>query len=204
MTPLILMYVYYDDDGDIKAISPVPDISHKEYFNSATFPLPDVEMFLTGQRNPFDFTIKEINRPGSKGYKIARKSFAINLTRTLDNYLTKLETPREEIPAIRVKLNPIEKKIGLELDQVFKDLYKLGNDEEQADVTSFINSGLSTIYFTAKNNPYHHLHSVVFSPRALFDAGALYFEYDNALDLSNASAYTKRIVKSYGFSIRGK
>lgn len=204
MKSLILMYVYYDDEGDIKAISPTPDISHKEHFSSATFPLSEVEMFLTGQRNPFDFTIKEVNRPGSKGFKIARKTFSVNLTRTLDNYLTRLEKSSDEIPTIRVVVSPTEKKISLKLDQLFKDLYKLGNDEEQDDVAAFINSGLSAIYITAKNNPYHHLHTVIFSPRALFDAGALYFEYDDTLDLSDVSAYTKRIVKSYGFSIRGK
>lgn len=203
MTSLTLMYVYYDDDGDIKAISPMPDIAHKEYFQSATFPLAEVEMFLTGQKNPFDYTVKEVQRSGSKTVKIIRKVTTVNLTRTLDNYLTKVPPIRNDIPTINVNINLIDKNVSLRLDSHFIG-YKNGTEEEQDDAEAFIKQGLSSLYVTKKNDPYHHLFTVIFSPRELFEKERLYFDYDETLDLSDVSVYTKKIVKSYGLSIRGK
>lgn len=204
MTSLVLMYVYYDDDGDIKAISPTPDISHREYFSSATFPLSEVESFLTGMKNPFDYTIKEVRRSGSKSYKIARKASTINLTRTLDNYLTRVDKIGDDVPTIRITVNLIDKNVRLHLDKHFVNMYKIGTEEEQEDVESFIRSGLSTMYVTKRNDPYHRLFTIVFSPKELFEKGDLYFPYDETLDFSDVSVYTKKIVKNYGFVIRGK
>lgn len=204
MTSLVLMYVYYDDEGDIKAISPTPDISHKEFFNSATFPLPEVEGFLTGMKNPFDYSIRESQRAGSKSYKISRKVSTINLTRTLDNYLTKVEKKGDDIPTIQVNINLIDKNVRLRIDEHFINMLKVGTEEEQDDAEAFIKSGLSTLYVTKKNNPYHRLFTVIFSPKDLFEKKDLHFAYGETLDFSDVSVYTKKIVKSYGLTIRGK
>jgi len=204
MTSLVLMYVYYDNEGDIKAISPTPDISHKEFFNSATFPLTEVESFLTGMRNPFDYSIKEFQRAGSKSFRIARKVSTISLTRTLDNYLTRVDNNPDEIPTIQISINLIDKNVRLRIDEQFVNMHKIGTEEEQEDAEAFIKSGLSSLYVTKKNDPYSRLFTIIFSPKELFEKGNLYFAYDETLDFSNASVYTKKIVKNYGFTIRGK
>lgn len=203
MTSLTLMYVYFDDDGEIKAISPMPDVAHKDYFRSATFPLSEVEGFLTAQKNPFDYNIKEILRSGSRSYKIIKKVTVINLTRTLDNYLTKIDILKNDIPTINVNINLVDKNVSVRLDPHFIG-YANGTEEEQEDAEAFNKQGLSTLYVTKKNDPYHHLFTIVFNPKELFQKERLYFDYDETLDFSDVSIYTKKIVKSYGLSIRGK
>lgn len=198
---LILMYVYYDRVGEIKAITPTPDFG--ESFNVAMFPIGDVEMFLTGQRNPFEYQIKEVPRASSVTYKIVRKQTQVLTTRTLDNYLTKVSSSGDIVPILRI-VNDVKKKtITLKLDPYFIDMYKMGTDEEQEDVGEFIRSGESTLYFTSKDNPYHMYYSIRFLPRELFEKEILVFEYGD-IDLSNASVYTKKIVKTYGYLIKGR
>ena len=204
MTTLVLMYVYYDDEGNIKAISPTPDMFHRDHFKSATFPLADVDAFLTGMKNPFDYTICESRRPGSKSLEIIKKVSTVDLTRTLDNYLTKIDMIKgKDIPTIRVIINLIDKNIRLHLDSNFVKMYKDGNDEEFEDVDAFIKSGLSSMYVTKKNNPYHRLFTILFSPKELFEKGDLYFSYEKSLDFSDISIYTKKLVRIMVSELRG-
>jgi hypothetical protein len=204
MASLVLMYVFYDKNGDIKAITPGLDPALSAEFSVATFPLPEVEMFLLGQRNPFDFSIKKILRAGGDKVKIVRKEYEVNLTRTLDNYLTQVEPLKDQEPIIRIILNLYENSIKIHIDPLYKDLLTFGSEDEQDDVQAFINSPQSVLYFTKRNNPYHLLYPVVFSPKELFDKQTLEFDIGNELDLSNSSVYTKKLVNSYGYKIKGK
>jgi len=204
MVSLVLMYVFYDKNGDIKAITPSLDSALAAENSVATFPLPEVEMFLLGQRNPFDFSIKTIQRAGGNKVKIVRKEYEVNLTRTLDHYLTQVDTIRAQEPIIRIILNLYENSIKLHIDPLYRDLLKFGTEDEQDDVQSFINHPQSVLYFTEKNNPYNLLYSITFQPKVLFNDQVLEFDFGNELDLSNSSVYTKKIVTSYGYKIKGK
>lgn len=204
MVSLVLMYVFYDKNGDIKAITPNLDPALSLEFSVATFPLTEVEMFLVGQRNPFDFSIKKITRAGGDKVKIVRKEYEVNLTRTLDNYLTQVDMLRDQEPIIRIVLNLYENSIKLHLDPLYKDLLAFGSEDEQDDVQSFINFPQSVLYFTKKNNPYHLLYSISFKPRELFENQTLEYDFGNEVDLSNSSVYTKKLVNSYGYKIKGK
>ena len=203
MASLVLMYVYFDSNNDIKAITPMPDVTLAAGFNSATFPLSDVEMFMTGQKNPFDFTVKKIKRIGGESYVLAKKETHINITRTLDNYLMKISECIEDIPILKIMVDESAKHVTMYLDQSYKDIYKFGVDEERQDVENFINCNDITLYFTRKNDPYYLLHTVIVSPRELFEADKMSIPYPEYIDLSNSSVYTRKVLSSYGYRIRG-
>ena len=62
MNTLVLMYVFYDKNGDIKAITPILDENFSINFSSATFPLAEVEMFLTAQSSTFDYQVNKLTK----------------------------------------------------------------------------------------------------------------------------------------------
>lgn len=200
MTSLVLMYVFFDANGDIKAITPSLDEALSKDFTSATFALFEVEAFLTGKQNPFDYTVKSTQKVGGVKYSIAKKFSDIVYTRTLDNYLTKISSTRSVDTILNIVNNTREKVITLSLDSNFRDMLSNGSEDEQDDASAFLNSGNSLIYITDKNNPYVLRYTINYSPKVLFNQTKQYFEY--ACDLEDSSAYTKKIIGKYCYKER--
>jgi len=200
MASLILMYVFYDVNGDIKAITPALDENFSAHFSVATFPLPLVEKFLTGVSNTFDYKVKKVEKSSGITYVLLKKLVTINYTRSLDSYLTKVETTdtkEQYFSGIIITNNTENKVFSVRLSTDIKDMYKNGTEEEQERVSDFLNKGPSTVYITKRNNPYHLLFSFVLAPRALFDTERLYFNYTGSY--TNVSAYTKKLVGGYEY-----
>lgn len=196
------MHVYYDANGDIKAVTPAINDEFKKTYLSATFPLAEVDKFLTGQKNPFNYCIKDTIRNGVVLPIIAEKESAITLTRTLDTYLTKVDTTAES-SLVKITANTDIKSISIRIDAKLKEMQQSGTDDEQDDVSNFIRHGQVFLYFTEENNPYNLFHTVVFHSGELFKKGELYFKYDPELDLSRSSVYTKKLIHRYGYKIKG-
>ena len=192
-----MMYVFYDKNGDIKAITPSLDESFSNTYSIATFPLNDVEMFLTAQKNTFDYYIKKIDTVTGSTHKLIKKQSTINYTRTLDSYLTKVEDVTSKGSIITIVNNTTKKVISINLLKDFKEMYNYGTDEEKESVSDFLKKGPSTIYLTKKNNPYWLLSSFSFTPAELFEKEILYFNYENKYN--NTSIYTKKLINSYGY-----
>lgn len=202
---LVMMYVYYDQNSDIKAITPSLDTTLEKQYTVITLPLRDVEPFLTGRRNTFDYMIKRMSRHGGDKYILARKGVSINLTRTEDRYLTKIDDIKiGTVPIIKITGDAINSALYVSIDPVFKDLLWTGTESEKDDVSEFINRSPSPIYLTKKGNPYHILHTIMFLPKKLFDNERLKFAIDKDIDFENVDLYTKKIVSSYGYYIRKK
>ena len=200
MTSLVLMYVFYDVNGDIKAITPSLDENFAGSFSVATFPLPVVEKFLTGKSNTFDYKIKKVEKSSGIKYVLMKKFTTINYTRSLDSYLTKVETTainEYNYSGIIIINDVVNKVFTVRLSKDIKDLYKNGTEEEQERVSDFLNKGPSTVYITKRNNPYHLLFSFVLTPRALFDTEKLYFNYTDTY--KDVSMYTKKLISGYEY-----
>ena len=90
MSGIKLMYLYFDKDGTIKEISPIPN-PENSMFSVITIPIKEVEPFLLGKKNTFDYFVREINRVGIIAYKITRKAFPSSL-RSVDNFVTEIPT----------------------------------------------------------------------------------------------------------------
>ena len=196
-----MMYVYFDKNGEIKAISPSLDDGLGMDLSNATFLLSEVEEFLAGKLNPSDYKIQELKRLDGTKYKIVKKvtEFKRRQVRTLDTFLTKvtdtITTPDNSQLIITNTIS--ERLISVKLAKSVKEMYTNGADEEVELVDEFLNRGNSTVYITQKNNPHCLLFSFTFSPTNLFEKGILNFEYKD--DCSNASAYTKKIIAKYRY-----
>ena len=194
LAPLVFMYVFFDHNGEIKAIAPTLDENLSTSYSTASFPLSEVEVFLRAQRNAFDYKVNVSERPGGKIYKIVKKIDNINYVKTLDSYLTKIEDVKSS-NAIIVTNNTLKKFVSVEIVKDFKAAYEQNTEDD--NVYSFFNSGISSIYLTKKNNPYHLLFTVSFIPRELLVSDILYFNYTGSYNSS--SAYTKKLINGYGY-----
>ena len=196
-----MMYLYFDLNGDIKTISPDPVIVSENY-SVRTFPLSEVEDFLKGKKNPFDYYVKVSKNIGGQTYKITRKqALEINYVRTLDNFLTEIKTLPKSADAFVLIENLIkEKKIKISLNKIVRVILEEGSDADQETITSFINHSSATLFFTRKGDPYFLLHTLIFSPRELFEKGELFWDY--TVDISDSSVYTKKILDGYSYRIK--
>ncbi len=198
------MYVYFDRNGDIKAITPSPDNSIPSDCQMTTAPLSEVEEFLTGKFDPFDFLVERYERAGREKFKIVSKKRQITIARSLDNYLTPIGYNSHIIPIIKVRINVNKHIVVLDFDPLFTFDDNNEDAEENNIIQRFINHKSSSLYITQKNNPYHLLHTVTFSPSELFNNKTVSNEYPDYVDLSFASVYTKKIINSYDYKIEGK
>ena len=201
MKQLVLMYVFYDKNGDIKSISPMLDDHLASMFNVLTLPLEEVEMFLTAKRNTFDYQIKTVEKISGKTYKLIKKTVNIDYTRTLDNYLTKVENASLSNNILTIT-NIISKKcMSVKLNDGYKLAYtgNEGTEDQLEDMTNFFNTTSSIVYLTKKNNPYHLLFSFTFNPKELLTSDTLYFNYEDDFDSINTSVYTKKLISGYGY-----
>jgi hypothetical protein len=203
MTSLILMYVFYDKNGDIKAIMPTLNEQFANTFSVATFPLSEVEMFLSSEKNTFDYMVKHMKKLKGTGFAIIEKESAIGskrkFTRTLDSYLTKIEDTTHNKCKLVFIHDIINKRICVELNGRFKDPYlkTYGTEEDQEIMYNFFNSAPSTVYLTEKDNPYHLLFSFSFTPEDFLTLDRLYFSYTD--NFSSSSLYTKKLINGYGY-----
>ena len=197
MTVIVMMYVFYDKNGDIKAIAPsLSDFIDKEC-SVATMLLSDVEIFLTGKRNPADYQIKKVKTLAGDKFTISKKIIEVDYVRTLDNYLTEIKSPVSGETIISIVNQKSNKVILVEIAPEFRDIYTYGSGEQKDDVEEFLKLGKISVHITKKHNPYHLLFSFSFSPNELFHKGKLYFNYDK--ECSNTSAYTKKVINGYGY-----
>lgn len=204
MTSLVLMYVFYDKNGDIKAITPTLDEFFSNNFSSATFPLSEVEMFLTAQRNTFDYKVKQTDRISGTVFTLIKKQSNVNYTRTLDSYLTKVEDAKRFEDILTITNITDDNVISVEINKDFKELYIKNEctEEQQESIATFFTSGPSVVYLTKKNNPYHLLFSFTFTPIDLIRVDKLYFNYTG--DYTDTSVYTKKLIIGYGYKETNK
>jgi hypothetical protein len=163
--------------------------------------LSDVEDFLLGKKSPSDYHVKKFTSPMGDNFKLVKKVVTIVHTRTIDNYLTKIdERIGTKDSLIKITNDVTQRIFTLELTKEFFDM-ATSNDEEYEDIVSdFLISGTSAIYITRKNNPYALLYSFTFLPSDLFERRKLYFPCSDVY--TNTSAYTKKLIVGYTYRER--
>jgi hypothetical protein len=199
MNPLILMYVYFDTSGDIKAISPDVILSYEGVYQSATFSLAQVSTFLEGKANTFNYFIKKDVKGFSTEYIIAPKSSVqVSNLRTLDSYLEDISKNTDlENSMMCVHNDTLTKDITIIINPELYRLQESGNDSEKKFVESFLNIGRISLFFTRKNDPYYLNFTLDFTVTELHKAGTLCVEHN--LDLSDTSIFTRKITNGYRY-----
>jgi hypothetical protein len=198
MTPLINMYVFFDEKGNIKAITPSLNDFSDESCSVTTFPLAQVEGFLTGKVSTSSYEVKKIKSFTGEKFILNKIVTDIIYTRTLDNYLTEISDEISSDTTILVTNYKSVKTIILKLTTEFRTLYKNKSYEDEDIIDDILKHGSASIHFTEKHNPYYHFFSITFSPKTLFEKGHLEFKYTNKVE--NASAYAKRIINGYSYT----
>lgn len=191
---MISMNIYYDNLGNIKGIVPDIDKDLSTEYKSAIITSDLIDDFLRGKKSLNNYLIKENKTPLGINCTIVKKIININITRTLDNYLTKIDNT--SLHSI-INVYNTGDNIKLELSQNYIDLYKSGDDEQIKIISDFIKNSQSNIYITEKNNPYNLYKTISFLPNTLFENVCLYFKCDKRY--KNTSAYTKKIVPTYKY-----
>lgn len=196
MSILEMMYVYFDEKGDIKSISPELN-TLEDGIRVTTVLLSEVKDFLLGKKNVSEYYVKQL--AGGTQFTIVMKYVpTLSRVRTLDNFLAEIHTmPKSKDAYILIENYIKEKKIILSLGKLVKLLLNEGPDDVQNLIESFSAQQQSFLFFTNKGNPYSLLHSIMFSPRDLFLREELEFSY--TVDLSSASVYTKRLLDRYSY-----
>lgn len=197
MNELIMMYVFFDRNGDIKAIGPSLNSFSFDDCLVTTVPLGDVEPFLTGKKTTYDYQIKKLRTQAGEKFTLTKKIIDVNYVRTLDNFLTEIGPARPGETIISIVNQKFNKSILVEISPEFKEIYTYGTGEQKDDVDEFLKLGQSSIYITEKHNPYRLLFNFSFIPSNLFHKEKLYFSYSNILE--NTSAYTKKLINGYSY-----
>ena len=194
------MYVFFDEKGNIKAITPSLNDFSDESCSVSTFPLAEVEDFLLGKKSTSGYEIKKIKTFTGEKYILNKKSTEIIYTRTLDNYLTEIKNEMTPSTIIAITNRKKTNVINVSVTADFKMLYKNRSYEDKDIIDDILKYNTTSVYFTKKHNPYYLLFSITFSPLHLFEKNHLMFEYTN--EIEDASAYTKRIINGYSYMER--
>ena len=199
---LEMMYVYFDKAGDIKCIAPESSDELVSEFRFAMFPINDVEMFLTGKKNSFDYFVETIKRVVDVSYRITRKPvLELNQTRLVENYLVEImPLPRSKDATILIENSLQEREITISLNPGVRSLLIDGTDAEQDVLRKLVNTQLSSLFFTRKHDPYFLITTISFSPKLLFSKSFIKIQYED--DLSSASLFTKRLLDGYSYSVK--
>jgi hypothetical protein len=202
MSTLIMMYVYFDTAGEIKSIASDPSTAFSDTYSLITTPLDEVDSFLTGRKNPFDYYVKTVSRLGIVSYKITRKAvIGTNTLRSVDTFLTELLAYNRGSDANIFVENFVESKtLKISVNPDIKTLLECGSDVEIEKLTSLVNTPLLYLFFTKKNDPHFLLKTISVSPKELFNCSAVHINY--AEDLSDASVFTKKLIDGYGYITR--
>ena len=198
MMSLTTMYVYYDVNRDIKAITPLLDVSLESSLSSAIFPLSDVEDFLTGKKSTFDYTVDKIEKFSGVTYKISKKKINISYTRTLGSYLSRIPITKEVTTILTIKNNTTLGSVVITIDKEFKEAYQLGSldDSMPEYIIGFFNKPPVSIHITEKNNPYNLFYTFTFTPQAFLTVDELNFKYNTP---PNTSAYVHQTLPIYTY-----
>lgn len=191
------MYVFYDINGDIKAIAPSLKDFHDSTCQVTPMPLSTVEDFLIGKKNTFDYRISKVKGVSGEKFKLVKKVVEVNYLRSLDSYLTEILPAAGKDVIISITNRKSRKEISVELAKGFKEMYNHGNDEQRDSVEEFMSLGRTAVHITRKHNPYHLLFSFNFTAHDLFSEKALYFKYTDIIE--DSSAYTKKIINGYSY-----
>lgn len=186
------MIIYYDNKGDIKAITPDNDVNFSEY-KSISVPFGDVKDFLTTEKSVINYYIKQNKKEKNIVYSIElKKSITSSLKRTLDTYLTKVGSISTNDSIIIITNNTKEQKLYFELNS------SLDNSVfSKEEIIELFKQEIVTFYLTKRNNPYYLLNQYTFPIFDLIKNKKINFSYTQ--DYKNTSIYTKKDKELYTF-----
>jgi hypothetical protein len=194
-----LMYVYFDDAGNIKCISPIEDSAHHDKFMSTKLPIVEVYKFITGELAPNKYKIEK--REGKVNeYYVKKRNSEVSYVRTLDRFLTEVTEGYEQDHELEIIADEKNKAMTFRFtDRVRKDINESVDDASQATI-----HGLKMLkfYVTTKNDPSMLIESFHVPVSGLLGEKEVVMDY--TVDIENYSIFTRRVLNRYGYKIIGE
>jgi hypothetical protein len=194
-----LMYVYFDDAGNIKCISPIQDSDHHEKFMSTKLPIAEVYKFITGELAPNKYKIEK--REGKVNeYYVKKRNSEISYVRTMDRFLTEVPEGYEADYELEIVADEKNKSITFRfVDGVRENILESVDDIHQATI-----HGLKILkfYCTTRNDPSMLIESFNVPVNKMLSDGEVVMDY--TVDIKDYSIFTRRVLNRYGYKIIGE
>ena len=202
MKKIIMMFVYYDERGDIRAICPAPDGQFENQgCKYVTVPFPEVEDFLTSAKNPFNYHIETKRKNGVDIVKLLPKQVRqVSYLRSINNYLSEINYQNEEANAIIIENNVEDKILKIWIDPFLKIQVDDEECEDQEKLINFRSLPKINFYFTTKNDPSFLIKTISLEPKKLFSNSFIEISYVE--NLNEASLFTKKYFEYYSYIVK--
>lgn len=193
------MFVYFDQSGNIKCISPLQDAEHHDRYLHTKKKLFEVYKFITGELAPNRYKIEKVD--GKIGeYEIKKRSSEVSYVRTLERFLTEIVEGYEKRYELEIIADESSKIITFKFtDEVRQEIIGSVEDIFQATI-----HGLKVLkfYCTTKNDPSMLVESFEVPIHKLLSEGAVEMDYN--VDIRDYSIFTRRVLNKYGYKIIGE
>lgn len=189
-------HVYFDQQHNIKCITPVQDAELEKKFNSTIFPFKEVKDFITDVKSLKCYTL--VKKKGKQTeYEFKPKILEVNYIRNVDAFLNEVVFNNKEQVHILITNNLKDKTLNFKLDSTLRREFLNGFsyiDEENINVNGQKNIN---IYFTTKDNPQFLLKTISIGLQKLIANESYSISYKSNLD--NVSVFTKKIFDNYSY-----
>lgn len=189
-----MMFVYVDAAYNIKAISPVADDTHDYRF--VMFPVDDVRMFLEGKSSLSQFKLVQNMKDITK-FDIMPKIVELDNIRQLDSFLMPVQykNDKAEIQIIHFLKS---KKLEFRIHKSTRASILASNSTEAGNVV-VVSVPKLQFYFCANEDPCFLIHSIEVVTDYLINEWGQTIFYEDELDLTMATIFTKKIFREYSY-----
>jgi len=189
-----LMFVYFDESGNIKCISPVEDDSHDEEILVTKMPIKNVYRFITGEIAPNKFMV--VKKKGKVNeYDIVERLFEFNHVRKLDRFLTEVDMKYVKDFELEIIANLKTSTITFNLaNHIVLEFLNDIDDTANASINGF---KVLKFYCTTKNDP-SMLIETFNVPVSKLLRGSVHVEYKSKLE--DHSIFTRKVFTKYAYT----
>lgn len=179
------MWVYFDDNGIIKCVSPVQDDENlPQGLIKHQFPINQVMHLIDGTGSLSKYIVKP-DLEKKSGYIISKRQETQNVTLKMNRFVTQLSstTPAQ----IQVQVTS-DKLIFTMCDELKQEL---------SSERTYRGHKILPFYITARNNPYVLLEEILIPTDCLIHDAYYIHKLQNNIDPCETSIYAKQIFDSY-------
>ena len=193
-----LMYVYFDEPGNIKCIAPAEDADHHEKFLCTKKPVVEVYKFITGELAPNKFKVKKIDGKVNE-YEIVKRNNTVSYIRSMDRFLTEISLGYERNYELEIIADKDSKTLTFKLvEGLRKELLESVDDINLAGIHGM---RVLKFYCTTKNDPSILVESYEVPVGKLL-TGEVHVDF--TVDIEKFSIFTRRVLNNYGYKIIGE
>ena len=189
------MFVYFDDSGNIKCISPVEDEAQEKAFQRTKLPLKNVYRFITGEVSPSKFIVKK-KKGKLNNFVIVERLYEISHVRKLDRFLTEIDQGRVQGAEMEIVVDVKNSSITFRLNNQVR--LEFIETIDNLDLASINGLRMLKVYCTTKNDPSMLIEGFDLPVKDLLQGNVI---RPYTCDVTNYSLFTRRVFDNYSYTI---